>query len=38
MGRFPYFNEKYLEIPDDVKIKLREGHKTLIMEELDHLC
>ena len=36
MGRFP--DKKYQEIPDVVKIKLREGQKTLIKEELDHSC
>ena len=35
MGRFPYFNSKYLEIPKEVEENLKEAHKKLIKEELN---
>ena len=35
MGRFPYFNNKYLEIPKQVERNLKEAHKKLIREELN---
>lgn len=38
MSRFPYFNSSYLEIPDEVRVNLKESHKILLKEELDHSC
>ena len=38
MVRFPYLNSKYLEIPDEVRVNLKEAHKKLIQEELDLSC
>lgn len=38
MIRFPYFNSTYLEIPEEVRVNLKEAHKKLIQEELDLLC
>lgn len=32
MSRFPYFNQKYLEIPDGVWANLKQAHKALLKE------
>ena len=38
MIRFPYFNSTYLEIPEEVRVNLKEAHKKLIQEELAISC
>ena len=38
MGRFPYFNNKYLEIPKQVERNIKEAHKKLIKEERNCSC
>lgn len=35
-GRFPYFNNDYIEVPEDIKIQLQDSHKSYLINEFSY--